>query len=207
MYCSQCSAWYPATTSFCDVCGRPLVASSSSASAQQSVNSARIPTRKEAVEGIGGWLILVGISLVVGPLMQAYLTLVDARPFTNGAARGFNNPHSAAYIPGYVGLLKLEIGAHIVFLIAIAWVLVLFINKSRSFPYTYVGVFAALNAYALIRHLVFSHEVARSSEYMQQGMGAALYLGRFEIFVSFVGLMLWSLYMFKSKRVNATFVN
>src|ERR1700683_5786606 len=81
-------------------------------------------------EGIGGWLILVGLGLVASLIIRAFATLGVVRMLTSGTIAILTNPHSVGYIPGYVGLMWFEFSTGLATLAANVAVLILFSRES-----------------------------------------------------------------------------
>jgi hypothetical protein len=204
MYCTQCAATYPATAHFCDRCGRALVASSSAPSAP---SSAAASSAAQDLKGLRGWLIVVGFGLVVNLIYRLYLILVDARIFAKGTARLLNDPLSTFHIPGYAALLRVELLCNLALLVAILYAAILFFHESRVFPRFYVSLLISLPIYGALDYVLMWVGVAHASQRVQEALHDTMQNDEFALARSVLGAMIWGLYMLKSKRVKATFVN
>lgn len=163
------------------------------------LNSETGISERDELNGIGGWLILVAIGIVLTPIRLALATAVTFGPiFTNGSWEAMTTPGSEAFSPYWGPIIVTEILVNLAMLL-ISFVLVaLFFTKKRLFPRLYVGfaIFSFLvvivDAYAVTLVLpaeqVFTQETAM------------------EISRSLVMLCIWVPYMLISQRVKSTFV-
>jgi hypothetical protein len=155
---------------------------------------------QKELQGLGGWLILVGIGVIIAPfytLFQAFLTFQPI--FSEGIWEILTTPGSDAYHPLWQPILIGEIVINVSLVLVLVYIVFLFFSKKRSLPSWYVAVllftpiFIAADAFALKLILpnepVFDPETTRN--FAQSAIGAAI----------------WVPYMLVSKRVKATFVN
>lgn len=151
------------------------------------------------LEGLGGWLILVGLGLVIAPLRMLfeYVPLYVGL-FDDGTFALLSTPGTADYNVYFAPLIYAEIVINSA--LVCAWLVagVLFFTRRRLFPRLYVGIllitpiFITADAYAFL--LVAPDEPvfdpATSLELMRAVIPA----------------LIWVPYMRVSKRVRATFV-
>ena len=158
----------------------------------------------EKYNGIGGWLMIVILGLLINTAMQAYGIYESISLFTNGAVEYLSNPTSNVYIPGYGVILKFELILDVLFLVASGYLIYLFYKKSRLFPNYYIFFLVASAIYVFIDYLIFASisyapeaKVVIDEVLSEQGS---------EIARAFISALIWGSYMAKSKRVKATFI-
>jgi hypothetical protein len=153
----------------------------------------------ERLRGLGGWLILVGIGVVLGLLRMMATTASTFLPLLEpGVWQTLTSPDSEAYHPLWAPILIGEILFNSGMVGATAWLAYLFFSKSYLFPRVYVAlavtslIFIPLDAWIVTFVLpdepMFDPVTARE-------------FGRV-----FVGAIVWIPYMLVSRRVHATFV-
>jgi hypothetical protein len=149
--------------------------------------------------GLGGWLAIVGLGLVLAAFRISAFLMQDYLPmFQDGTWETLTTPGGEAYNVVWGPLLVFEIIGNLGFVGASLYLLVLFLNRSRLFPRVYIGYTVAnlffilgdawLTSFALIDQPIFDEET----------MG--------EFLRALVVTLVWVPYMFKSKRVKNTFV-
>jgi hypothetical protein len=167
----------------------------------QSVPQRRRPlggTRMDGPRGLGGWLVLVGLGLLLSPLfilaslIQFYVLL-----FTDGSWAILTTPGSEAYHPTLGPLLISELVVNCAFLVAQIWLLVLFYKCSRGFPKLFIWV-------ALLRLLFVLVDAWVASSVLSEGRIDADTTR--DIVRSAVPVVIWVPYMLVSRRVKNTFV-
>ena len=152
----------------------------------------------ERLAGIRGWLLLVGLGVVVSPLrivaevLPTYLKL-----FADGSWLALTTPGGAAYHPLWMPYLLIEMIVNAGLVVAWVWIATRFFTRKRNFPRMYIGVltftiaFQFLDAWGISvvspRETVFDPETVKE-------------LGR-----SVIAAIIWIPYMLRSKRVQATF--
>jgi hypothetical protein len=151
------------------------------------------------LKGIGGWLILVVLGLVVSPLRTAYLLITTHWPiFRDGTWAILTTPGTGSYHPLWAPLITLEIlgnlGSIALALVAL-WSLV---RKSRRTP---IFVIAWLSwTTALVAADFFAADMIPAVA-AQADHDSVKELGR-----TIFGACIWIPYFLVSKRVKATFV-
>lgn len=151
------------------------------------------------LQGLGGWLILVGFGVVFGPIRLVY----EFGPlyygiFTDGSFEYLTTPGTDLYHPLWGPLLIFELVFNTLVLLVSIFMIFLFFSKHYLFPWFYVAVTlvmvvfipfdAWLGSFVLTDEPMF--DPATAGEF-GRAIGA---------------IVIWVPYMFLSKRVKATFV-
>ena len=151
------------------------------------------------LKGLGGWLILVGLGVVIGPFRLAY----ESGPmfysiFTDGSFEYLTTPGTEAYHQLWGPLLIFEAIYNLLMVLACLYLIYLFFSKHYLFPKTYIAivlisaVFIPLDAW--LGSFVITDEPmfdpATTKEFART------------IFTA----VIWVPYMLLSERVKATFV-
>ena len=147
--------------------------------------------------GLGGWLILVGIGLVISPFRLGAFILQFVPVFTDGTWEILTTPGSEQYHALWAPVLIFELLGTLGFIVAYVVLGILFFRKSRLFPKTYIAI-ALINLCFII---------------LDAGLGFALPGGTMlapeaakEMARALVSVAIWVPYMMVSKRVRNTFV-
>jgi hypothetical protein len=212
MYCHKCERAYDANARFCDVCELPL--SLNKATPQfggppsYPANLASSPAKDpEELRGLGGWLIVIGIGLLLRLASGSFLILLSIYLFTKGTVPLLSDPHSADYIPGYTGRMEFDISTDIAFLAFGVLIAILFVKESRAFPWCFVALLGLSVICGGVEHWVFSHAVTGASLQLQQRMHPILHNGLLRIVLADIVATIQILYIVQSRRVKATFVH
>lgn len=149
--------------------------------------------------GLGGWLVLVGFNLCLGPVITLVQMGKEASTyFSNETWQAVAMPGGAEYHALYAPLLISELLGNI-FLIALNLLAVaLFFGRRRAFPWVYIALLLFNAAFQLGDVIVGSFIPAVAQ---QQNASAARDLAR-----AILGGAIWISYALLSKRVKATFV-
>jgi hypothetical protein len=145
------------------------------------------------LEGLSGWLILVGLGLVISPFAILATTLSTHLPF-------FSDSRYQAFLASHLGLAALidfEVITNIVFVIGLVALNYLFFTKRRSFP-TYMILYLASHFAVILMDAFAAHALLPN---------ASLAGSYKSIAQSFFGALIWIPYMLVSRRVKATFVH
>lgn len=152
------------------------------------------------LQGIGGWLILVAIGIVITPFRLGLL-MVQTYPeiFTSGAWEALTTEGSGVYSPFWAPFILGEILVNSIMLLAWLYIAYLFFSKKAALPKWYIGlavfglVFVIADAFAI--RLVVSDAPIFDADIVR------------ELMRSLITVVIWVPYMLVSKRVKATFVN
>lgn len=197
MFCKNCGEKLNEETKFCKSCSEPVTQNEKDGNS----NKKKISQYK----GLGGWLILVIIGLFAIVLWQTYGVYESITLFTDGRVEILSNPATKAYIPGYAGALKFEFIAEILFLVFAVYLIFLFFKKSKKFPKYYVPFLIASVVYVVLDYIILSSLTVSSNE-MKQVIDGVLSEQGTEIGRAAITAIIWGLYMTRSKRVKATFM-
>lgn len=158
------------------------------------------PIKQDGPTGLGGWLILVVLGLILNPIRIAVFVLQTYPPiFSTGAWEAVTTPGSETYHVLWGPLLIFELLGNTALILACAGLLMLFFRRSRRFPRFYI-VFAIINLIfvtldAWLGSLVIVDEPMFDPETAK------------EFSRSLVTVLVWVPYMLRSKRVRNTFVH
>ncbi len=149
-------------------------------------------------DGLGGWLILIGIGVIASPFMLVrHLINFKKSIFDNGTWEALTTASSDAYHPLWAPLLCVEAGFNLISLVIAIVMVPMYFSKKKFFPQWFVWlhvvtlVFIVADAFALL--LVRPDLSAIDPESAK------------EISRSVVGVCIWVPYMIYSKRVASTF--
>ncbi len=151
------------------------------------------------LKGLGGWLILVALGLVVSPIRILLTTLQTFLPiFQDNSWATLTTPGSPAYNAFWAPLLIGEIVFNALLCGAYLYLIYLFFTKHCLFPKIYIAtlavavVFIPLDAWLV--SMIMPNEPVFDPDTAKE-------FGR-----SLVAALIWIPYMLVSKRVRATFV-
>lgn len=146
------------------------------------------------LKGLRGWLVLVGLILVVRPFVLAYQAGAMYYPiFTDGTFEVLN-----AYHQLLVPLLVLEVVFNLLLVLSSFYLIFLFFSKSYLFPKVYMAIAMATVTYILLVEWFGMSVIMDNSMFdpdIMQGIGRSV-----------SGIFGLVIYIQLSKRVKATFV-
>jgi hypothetical protein len=155
--------------------------------------------QKPGPTGLGGWLALVVIGLILS-VLRGLVFLAQSIPplFQNGAWSVLTTPGSDAYHPLWAPLLAYELGGNAVFMGAWLALIVLFFKRSRNFPRMFVWVFV-LNLPFILLDAWLGSFVVKDQPMIDPDTAKSLghVIGSIAIWVPYIRV---------SKRVRNTFV-
>jgi hypothetical protein len=158
-----------------------------------------LPVEASRLQGLGGWLILLGFGLCLGPIIRLVAFSQNWESyFSNQVWQTVAMPQGNSYHPLYGPLLIYELLCNIVRLGLNALALCLFFGKRRIFPKVFITL-AVFNALFLI----FDHIGAGMISSLNSGSHAQ---GQRDVFQAVFYAIIWTSYVKKSQRVKATFV-
>ncbi len=107
------------------------------------------------LRGLGGWLIIVGIGVVIAPLRICVLLVGAFTPiFTSGSWDVLTTPGSQAYSRFWAPIIIMEVVINTGLVVASGYIAYLFFAKKRSFPKWYIGIVVFSLLFILIDALV-----------------------------------------------------
>lgn len=186
--CEKCDLELEPNAKFCTNCGEKV-----SEKTTETINNKKY-------EGLGGWLVLVGIGVVISPLrLLAELSKVYLPMFNDGTWEALTTPTSESYNSSFSSLLAGEMFFNSLMILASLYLIYLFFTKKSFFPKLYIWIlvfsliFIPLDA--ILVSSIFPAIEVFDAETIKE-------IGR-TVIVS----LIWIPYMLISKRVKATFVN
>lgn len=156
-------------------------------------------TGQPSYNKIGGWLILVGIGFIVGPLRILLFTFKDILPaFAPQTWSALTTPGTEAYHPLWAPVLIGELVGNLFFVCLGIILVVLFFQKRKIFPK--IAIFYLLaNLVFVVGDTIVAGMIPLVA---QQDNSSSMK----EIIRSVVGAAVWVPYFIRSKRVKGTFV-
>lgn len=157
-------------------------------------------TQKRGPEGLGGWLILVGIAVVASPFRIALDAVMTFQPiFSDGTWTTLTDPTDATYNPLWKVIILGEIATNILMGLAWLYAAYLFFTKQPLFPLWFRSLliisFMVILADAFL--IMFIQPTAQVFD-----TDTVKNLAR-----SIVAIAVWVPYTLLSKRVRNTFVD
>jgi len=148
--------------------------------------------------GLGGWLIVVAIGLLLAPmsLLANLAELLTA--FDDGDLFTLMDTNSPAYHPLWGPIFIFETIGNLALVIVVFVSLFMFFNKSRRFPRWYLGLLFGYAAFIMI-DLSLLRIVTPEEPLLNPESGRALAR-------TLAVCAVWGPYILISKRVKATFV-
>jgi hypothetical protein len=158
------------------------------------------PILGSELQGLGGWLILVGFGLCASVLSRAVsIARIWEGYFSVQTWQMFAVPGGESYHPLYGPLLIFEVLGNAALFGLNVLTLCLFFSKRRQFPKVYITFLAANAGFLLIDEIggnaiplvatASGHEASRT-----------------DLFRAMFAALIWGSYMLKSRRVKSTFV-
>ena len=152
---------------------------------------------KKELKGLGGWLILVGIGVVLMPVVIAK-DLLTILSFFQNDWEVLIDPDSGVYYPELFYFICAEAVVGLLLLIAAIYAFYLFFSKHYRFPKFYIWLisifFLVLLSDTVITNILFPEEDAFQGEEIK------------ELVKGFLRMCIWIPYLLLSVRVENTFV-
>ena len=153
----------------------------------------------EELKGLSGWLILVGIGVVLVPIRLLANTVPIYLPiFTDGTWEAVTTVGSEAYNPLLGPLLIGEIVFNLGMVLASIYLIYLFFSKHSRFPTFYIIIVVVSLIGILLDAWLISSVVPSEPMFDSETTK--------EFFRVLIGGFIWVPYLLVSKRVKATFV-
>lgn len=158
-----------------------------------------ITTATDNPEGLGGWLILIAMGLIVFPVQQSASLIIDFLPlFREGPWEELTTPGADAYHPLWRPLITLEIAVNVLLILFDLLLLFVFFKKSSFFPISMIA-FLAANALFIVGDFFLVRLIPGVTEKIDvasmQGMARA-------VLMAAIG----AVYFLVSRRVKNTFI-
>jgi transglutaminase-like putative cysteine protease len=146
--------------------------------------------------GLGGWLVLVGIGVCLSPVMLLYGLLKDTGTYGLSTWAQLTTPGTPHYHSLYAPVLLLELIGPIILVVFACLQAWLFFQRRRWFPAVFVALAVARVSYDWL-DAILANGIPAVNE---RGVAWAVHVRN--LFV----LSIWIAYMFRSRRVQNTFV-
>ncbi|MBI2033452.1 MAG: DUF2569 family protein [Candidatus Levybacteria bacterium] len=195
MYCQKCGEENIKSAVYCKRCGTRI-----------GDEGRQVSQTNTKYEGLGGWLALVGIGLIIVLLRYGYAVVEYLDLLNNSSVAETSNPNSSSYIAGYFNLLYFEFAATVVICGFTIYLLVLYFQKRVNFPKSYIYFAIGLFIYGILDYIFLSSLNIQSPE-MKQSVSKLLNDTVSTLGSLFISNIIWISYMLKSERVRATFIN
>ena len=150
--------------------------------------------QEEEPKKIGGWLILVGIGVVLSPVRIILLTGPIFMDVFNGGIWGYiveSNPNLATFIAA-------EAILNVAMIIAWIYAAFIFFMKKWYFPRLFIGLMLFSFVFVVIDSITVSFIIPGEPMFDSETKKEAIR--------TFIVAAIWIPYMLMSKRVKATFV-
>ncbi|MBW8640329.1 DUF2569 domain-containing protein [Hoeflea sp. WL0058] len=149
-------------------------------------------------EGLGGWLILVGIGIVVTPIRTAAELLPIYVPiFTDGTFQYVTTPGTEAYHPLWAVIILSEVCINALLFLGGVYLIYLFFRKREFFPRLFI--YLAVFGFVFVFVDAMSIKIVLPSEPIFDTPTIT------ELAKSGATVFIWVPYMLVSERVKATF--
>lgn len=160
-----------------------------------------ILSENQNLKGLGGWLILLGIALMTAPFVRVLSLVRSGAAYSTMNWRVITDSTSVGYDPMLAPILLYELFLQLTLLIFSLLLIVLFFRKKRIFR-------PVLIAYLSIQFVGFTLDEALAAS-RSNAMVTTMTPRRAtsETARTLVPLVLWGLYVTRSKRVKMTFLN
>ncbi len=154
--------------------------------------------KQEELTGLGGWLILVGIGVILSPitlLVDGYALLEF---FKEGGIDLLSDPTSEIYHPSLLYFIYAECVVNVVLLICSVYAVYLYFSKHFRFPKFYIGLMIGYLLILLIDCMVSDYLVPQETAFDDETI--------IELAKSALRCVIWVPYLLLSVRVKNTFV-
>jgi hypothetical protein len=165
----------------------------------ENTDETKLVSKDYGPSGLGGWLTLVAIGLIITPLRTGFMLSSIYMPiFQDGQIAVFIDNGSEYYNPGLFLLLLAEIIFNLLNIAGSLLLLYLFFNRKKTFPGWYIGLmlFSLIGIFvdAVLSGFIFPEEPMFDPDTTS------------ELVRALVGASIWIPYMLMSVRVKNTFI-
>lgn len=157
-------------------------------------------TAQNKPKGLGGWLVLLALGLVVTPFRMGFQFYRDMLPaLAPETWNALTNSGSAAYHPFWGPLIIFEVVANLALFVFTLWLIWLFFNKSKRVPKLIIIWLVLLAAMQTI-DLLFANQIPAVAAQPTDPESIK------DLIRPVVSAAIWIPYFLKSKRVKNTFI-
>ena len=189
MYCSQCGEKVAETTVFCSACGFKL----NNTIIHKAYITDEIISDSPSPSGIGGWLILPLIGLILTPIFLVFSIITIYIPAVSNTIL----IELDQIQPGLIFVFYLELVGQILLMIFALFLLYLFIRKSVKLPTLIIAFYISYFIYIVLVNYVFVMQMPLIKQRINHVNNV----------MQMFFLIVWCLYFLRSKRVQNTFIN
>lgn len=204
MYCNSCGHKNEENAKFCQSCGVKIVKVSTEHkadkqnqlenSSSESGSKNTMQNNENANAGLGGWLVLVGLGLILNIFFVGSYILKD-----------FPLLYQKYDIPGLLPLIEFEFIINIIWFATNIYLLYLYFKKNVKFPKYYIIYLIGITIFVFLDAKINSNLIAPTVT-QQKAVNATTTSDWSAFYRDLVVSVIWVWYMIKSKRVKATFV-
>lgn len=154
---------------------------------------------EKRLAGLGGWLILVALGIIVSPLriiVELFPLYLDI--FEDGYWEALTTPGTEFYHVMWAPIILAEMSINVILVFVWLFVIFLFFTKKKRFPKWYIGIL--LFTLTFIFMDAFAVKVVAPNEPMFDDATVS------EIIRMLLPCLIWIPYMLISERVKATFI-
>lgn len=154
---------------------------------------------EKGLEGLGGWLVLVGLGIILSPLRIIFLVFPTYADLLYGESwAALTTPGTEAYNPLWAPILFGEMAINGGLVLTWIFIAFLFFSKKKAFPKWYVGIMLFTLTFILLDALAMKSVLPDEPVFDAETTK--------ELVRSLIASLIWVPYMLVSKRVAATFV-
>lgn len=147
--------------------------------------------------GLGGWLLLPCLALLLTPFKLATTLINEAPTFAPTVWNTLTAPGGAAYHPLWAPTLLLEVCGALVLMMMCVVALALHFRRRSSLPRIFLALLAANVVYRVALIVMLGYLPINEPTLLAENQGALIQ--------GIVHLMIWTLYFRRSKRARSTF--
>ena len=203
-FCQACGASLMQTLRMCPTCGSKNLGinppqTSTNLQNNNSVSVSSPVTSNNNLNGLGGWLLLVGFGLIIGFLKLINSVHTLFKPYINtDLLNSLTNVNLTTYIPNFLMLFYMEVLVNAFMVLMSAYLIYLYFTKSKKFPkyYIFITLFVLL---AIPMDAYIASTIIPTAEVIDKDMVKSVFQSLF------LGAI-WIPYMLKSLRVRNTFI-
>jgi transglutaminase-like putative cysteine protease len=157
-----------------------------------------VPFQERSLRGLGGWLVFVGLGLVLAPIRLIGGLISEWEGFFSASTwRAVTVPGGEYYHPLFGPLLAFEVFGNSLLIAFSLLTLALFFSRRRVFPKVFICYIIAMAVF-----MAFDEGISRLIPLVGQrseGVSSSALLR------SILGALVWTTYMIRSRRVKLTF--
>ena len=146
------------------------------------------------LQGLGGWLVLVGMALITQPILSITILSKLAPMMQAETWHSLTSPTGANYYPIWAVYLLFDLLVNTATVIACVLLLIFFFQRRRLFPIGYIVFLGSTAVFKIFEAILNSLGPEKNTSTTSQTLGVVL------------SSVIWILYMRRSQRVKLTFI-